>query len=304
MDVALVTCSQRPHLSHSDSLLQRALVARGIDTQPLIWDDSAVDWSRPLVSIIRSTGDYYHQHAAFLEWAQRVSQLHTLWNPFPLLRWNTHKSYLHDLEERGVPIIPTLSFAQGSSANLEQLMEVHGWPEVVIKPAISANAYGTILVEEGLATEGQLYLDHMLSIHDMLIQPYIPTVMSSGERSLIFIDGKVTHAVLYPPVLSRDGIMKSDLPKRGLIVPHEEELRLVYKIIDTLHSPVLYARIDLVRDVDGQLRVMEIELIEQGLWLDQVPEAVERFADAITREVERARSIPTREMPNIGKPKA
>jgi len=289
MDVALVTCSQWPHLSHSDSLLQRALVARDIDTHPLIWDDPAVDWSRPLVSIIRSTGDYYRQHAAFLEWAQRVSQLHTLWNPFPLLCWNTHKSYLHDLEERGVPIIPTLYLMHGSSANLAQLMEVHGWPEVVIKPAVSANAYGTLLVE-GIATEGQLYLDHMLSIHDMLIQPYLPTVMSSGERSLIFIDGKITHAVLYPPVLSRDCVMKSDLPKKGLIVPQEEELRLAYKIIDTLCSPVLYGRIDLVHDVDGQLRVMEIELVEQGLWLEWVPEAVERFADAITREVWRARS--------------
>jgi hypothetical protein len=290
MDVALVTCSQRPHLSHSDSLLQRALMARGIDTHPLIWDDPAVDWSRPLVSIIRSAGDYYRQHAAFLEWAQKVSQLHTLWNPFPLLRWNTHKSYLYHLEECGVPIIPTLSFMQGSSANLEQLMETHGWSEVVIKPAISTNAYGTILIEEIATEDGQLYLDHMLSIHDMLVQPYLPTVMSSGERSLIFIDGKVTHAVLYPPVLSRDNVVKSDLPKKGLIVPQQEELHLAHKIIDTLGSPVLYARIDLVHDVNGQLRVMEIELIEQGLWLDQVPEAVERFADAITREVWRARN--------------
>lgn len=289
MDVALVTCSQRPHLSQSDSLLQRALVARGIDTQPLMWDDPAVDWSRPLVSIIRSMGDYYLQRAAFLEWAQRVSQLHTLWNPFPLLRWNTHKSYLHDLEERGVPIIPTFSFAQGSSVNLAQLMEVHGWSEVVIKPAVSANAYGTVLIE-GSAIEGQWYLDHMLTIHDMLIQPYIPTVMSSGERSFIFIDGKVTHAVLYPPALSRDGVMKSDLPKKGPIVPQEEELRLAYKIIETLHSPVLYGRIDLVRDVDGQLRVMELELVEQGLSLEWAPEAVERFADAIAREVSRAKS--------------
>src|SRR5215469_16883456 len=110
MDVALITCSQRPHLSPSDSLLQSALIARNIDTCPLVWDDPTVDWSRPLVSIIRSAEDYYFRRTAFLEWAQRVSQLHTLWNPLPLLRWNTHKSYLHDLEAHGIPIIPTLSF--------------------------------------------------------------------------------------------------------------------------------------------------------------------------------------------------
>jgi hypothetical protein len=292
MDVALVTCSQQPHLSHSDSLLQRALVARDIDTHPLIWDDPAVDWSRPLVSIIRSTGDYYRQHAAFLEWAQRVSQLHALWNPFPLLHWNTHKSYLHDLEERDVPIIPTLCLVQGSSANLARLMQEHGWSEVVIKPAVSADAYGTILLKEGMATEGQQYLDHMLSLHDMLIQPFFPAVLSSGERSLICIDGEVTHAVLRPPVLGCDPGMlpPPDLPKKGLIVPQEEELRLAHKIIATLSSSVLYARIDLVHDVSGQLCVMEVELVEPELWLAWVPAAVERFADAITREVWQARS--------------
>ena len=296
MDVALVTNTQRPHLSHSDSLLQKALIARGIDTQPLAWDDPEVDWSRPLVSVIRSIGDYYHRYAAFLEWAQRVSQLHALWNPFPLLQWNTHKSYLHDLAERGVPVIPTLSFAWGSSANLAQLAKEHGWSEVVIKPAISANSYGTVLLA-GKAPESQLYLDHMLSLHDMLIQPYLPTVMSSGERSLIYIDGKITHAALYPPTLSREGAKKADLPRKELIVPQEEEVRLAHKIIDSLHSPVLYARIDLVPDMDGQLRLMEIELIEQGLWLEWVPEAVERFADAIAREVQRVRSSHQDERP-------
>ncbi|HXX78246.1 MAG TPA: hypothetical protein VEI53_07135 [Ktedonobacteraceae bacterium] len=289
MDVALVTYSQQPRLSPSDSLVQSALVARDIDARPLPWDDPAVDWSRPLVSIIRSTGDYYLRRSAFLEWAQHVSRLHTLWNPLPVLRWNTHKSYLHDLEERDIPIIPTLLFVQGSSANLAQLMELHGWPEVVIKPAVSANAYGTILVE-GRATEGQLYLDHMLTIHDMLIQPYIPTVMSSGERSLIVIAGEVTHAMLYPPALRREGVQKSDLPKKSPIIPQADELCLANKIIDTLSSPVLYGRIDLVRDVDGQLRVMELELVEQGLSLEQAPEAIERFADAIAGQVRRAKN--------------
>jgi glutathione synthase/RimK-type ligase-like ATP-grasp enzyme len=289
MDVALITCSEWPHLSSSDALLLRALVARDIDAHPLVWNDPAVDWSRPLVSIVRSTWDYYHQRTVFLEWAHRVSQLHAFWNPFPLLHWNTHKSYLHDLEEHGIPIIPTCSLMQGSSANLAQLMQEHGWSEVVIKPAVSAEAYGTIRIkEEEMAIEGQLYLDHMLSLHDMLIQPFLPTVSSSGERSLIVIDGEVTHAVLRPPVRAMQ--TQPDLPKEGLIVPQEEELRVAHKIIDMLPTSALYARIDLVHDMVGQPRVMELELVEPGLWLECVPAAVERFADAITREVRQARS--------------
>jgi hypothetical protein len=297
MEVALITCSEWPRLSDSDRCLQSALAARGIEAGPLAWNDPTVDWSRPLVSVIRSTWDFYSQHAAFLEWTQCVSRMHTLWNPCPLVQWSSHKGYLRDLEEQGMPIVPTLWLSRGASANLEQLMQERNWSEVVIKPAVSGYAYGTILVkEEEVATDGQLYLDHMLSIHDMLIQPFFPTVLSSGERSLIFIDGEVTHAVLRPPVraVSRDRSScrdAVDLPTEKLIVPREEELQLAHRIIDKLSSRVLFARIDLVDDVDGQLRLMEVELIDPRLWLEWVPKAVERFANAITEEVKLAKCV-------------
>jgi len=289
MDVALITCSERSELSESDTLLQKALAARDIEALPLVWNDPAVDWSRPLVSVIRSTWDYHLQRTAFLEWAQHVSQLHSLWNPLPLLHWNTHKGYLHDLKELGVPIIPTCWLVQGASVNLAQLMQKHNWSEVVLKPAVSADSYGTIKVREDVVEEGQLYLDHMLSLRDMLIQPFLPAIMSNGERSLMFIDGEVTHAVVRPPVLY-DMQNQPHLPKKELVTPREDELQLAQKIISSLSSPVLYGRIDLVRDGDGQLRLMEVELVEPELWLTWMPTAAERFADAIAREVRQARS--------------
>jgi hypothetical protein len=200
MDVALVTGSEWPDLSRSDTFLQKALLARGIDAQPLIWNDPAADWSDPLVSIIRSTWDSHLHRTAFLEWAQHVSQVGSLWNPIPLLQWNTHKSYLRDLEEHGIPTIPTRYCMQGSSVHLASLMQEQCWSEVVIKPAVSAEAYGTILIKEEMLNEGQLYLDHMVSLQDMLIQPFLSTVLSSGELSLMFIDGAFTHAVIRPPI--------------------------------------------------------------------------------------------------------
>jgi hypothetical protein len=293
MDVALVTCSEWPRLGHSDSFLLRALVARDIDASPCAWNDPTVDWSRPLVSIIRSPWDYYRQPAAFLEWARQASQMHTLWNPFPLLQWCTHKRYLCDLEERGIPIIPTLWYTRGSSVDLVQLMRERGWSEVVLKPAISGNGYGTILIKRDLAsTEGQLYLDHMLSLQDMLIQPFFASVLSRGERSIVVIDGQVTHAVVRSPirgVAHLPGHETSELPENSLITPSKEEIQLAYSIVDLLPTPTLFARIDLVNDEAGQLHVMEVELVDPRLWLEWVPAAVERFADAIAREVQQVR---------------
>ncbi|GHP01158.1 ATP-grasp domain-containing protein [Reticulibacter mediterranei] len=298
MDVALVTGSEWPDLSQSDTILQKALLARGIDAQPLIWNDPAVDWSCPLVSIIRSTWDSHLHRTAFLEWAQHVSQGGILWNPLPLLQWNTHKGYLRDLEEHGIPTIPTKHCMQGSSVALARLMQEQHWSEVVIKPAVSAEAYGTILIKEGMLDEGQFYLDHMVSLQDMLIQPFLPTILSSGEQSLMFIDGEFTHAVVRPPIhaVSREAASDKSMQKQSgvseerIIVPQEEEVRLGYRILETLSSPTLYARVDLVHDVNGKPCVMEVELVEPGLWLAWAPDAAERFADAIAREVLQARN--------------
>ena len=292
MDVALVTCAAFAQLERFDIPLLEALRARGLSPQPLVWNDAAADWSESLVSIVRSTWDYHLQRPAFLAWAQHVSQLQTLWNPFELLCWNTHKSYLLDLEKRGIPIIPTSCLRQGASISLLHLMQERGWSEVVLKPAVSAGAYETLLVTEGLVARGQQHLDRLLVGQDMLIQPFFPAIWSSGERSLMWIDGEVTHAVLREPMLGHDSHKRSS-PGRlveRLIPPGREEVELVDTIMDRLDTQALYARIDLVHDAHGHLRVMEVELVEPGLWLAWMPAAVERFADAIAREVERARN--------------
>lgn len=295
MDVALVTCSEWPELSPSDAALQKALAARGIDARPLAWNDPSADWSLPHISVIRATWDYFNQRDVFLDWAKHVSQLHTLWNPFSLVQWNTHKGYLRDLGERGVPIIETAWFNKGSSVDFIELLQERGWKEVVIKPAVSAEAYGTILIQEGMAMEGQLYLDHMLTMHDMLIQPFLSTILSSGERSIIVVDGEITHALLRPPIhaVRPDGQQQADLPQKQLVEPRKDEVQLVRKVMDALSSPTLYARVDLVHDMDGSPRLMELELVEPSLWMHWKPEAAERLADAIVRQLQPARSVQT-----------
>lgn len=283
MDVALITCSEYPQLSKDHVLLLPALAARGIDAAPLVWNDPAVDWSLPVVSVICSTWDYHFQRETFLNWAWHVSQLHTLWNPFPLLRWNTHKSYLLDLERKGISVIPTLWLSQGASFKLDRLMKERNWSAVVVKPAVSAGAYETLLVREATMVQGQQHLERMLSRQDMLIQPFFSSVIHPGERSLIFIDGEITHAVKRQPALDLDSATQ-DQP----VVPEEKEIRFAHEIFNKINSSVLYGRVDLVRDEHEHLYLMEVELVEPGLWLFFAPAAVERFADAIARKVREA----------------
>ena len=103
--------------------------------EPAVWDDAAVDWSRFEAVVLRSTWDYPPRLDAFLAWAAGVPRLI---NPLDLVRWNTHKRYLLELEAAGIPIVPTRLAEPGGAWDA-----FHDWHEVVVKPAVSAGSVDT-----------------------------------------------------------------------------------------------------------------------------------------------------------------
>ncbi len=278
VDVALVTSDQFPQLTDDDRLLLDALRAHGLNAQPTVWDDPAIDWSQPAICVLRSTWDYHHRRDEFLAWAARVARVTQLWNPLDVLRWNTHKGYLHDLSKRGVPVVPTTWIEAGSSAHLSTLMNIRGWEHAVIKPSVSASAHETILVDISTLKEGQSHLDRLLPTHDLMLQPFMASVDVYGERSLVFIDGEFTHAVRKPSVLRESDW---EAQKYVPVEASEDELKLAMQGLQAAGLPTLYARVDIVRDDDGKPRLMELELVEPSLWLDHQPLAVEKFAQGI-----------------------
>lgn len=279
-DIALATCASLPELDSDNALLIPALAKRGLRARPVVWNTPEIDWSQPQMTVIRATWDYHHQRSAFLAWAEHIASLQALWNPLDILRWNTHKFYLRGLEEQGIPIIPTLWLKQGARVELASLMREHSWDKGILKPAISASAHATLLVtSEGLET-GQAHLEQYLPGNDMLLQPFLSTVTSSRERSLIFIDGVFTHAIERAPALNLDASAED-----RLIAAQEDELSLSQRLLALLPARPLYARVDLIHDEAGTLRLMELELVEPGLWLELAPHAVDLFADAIARKV-------------------
>src|SRR5687767_4108293 len=105
-DVVLVT-DARPFVEdvkrELDPLL-RAFTARGMPVRTGAWDDPAFDWSAAGLAVLRTPWNYHRHVAAFLAWARRVPRLV---NPPTVVEWNAVKTYLRDLERRGVPVVPT-----------------------------------------------------------------------------------------------------------------------------------------------------------------------------------------------------
>jgi glutathione synthase/RimK-type ligase-like ATP-grasp enzyme len=264
-------------------LLIAELKSLGVNAQPLIWDDPSVDWSLPKVCVIRETWDYHHRRDEFVAWAERVGSQTTLLNSAEVVRWNSHKGYLRELEARRVPIVPTVWLDAGTDANLAHIMSSNSWGEVVIKPAVSASAFETIQIGSEQVNEGQAHIDRLLSSRDLMVQPFIPSVRDYGERSLIFIDGQLSHVVRRTPALHPE---EGKNPWEATIVePTREEAEMAAQMLLAAGHPTLYARVDIVRDEANSIRLMELELVEPSLFLTLAPYAAKRLAEVIQRAI-------------------
>ncbi|HEV3227440.1 MAG TPA: hypothetical protein VGZ52_11420, partial [Acidimicrobiales bacterium] len=107
LDVALVTSTRLPNGWTDDHLLAGALHELGLSVAFVCWDDPDARWAAAGAVVIRSTWDYHRRLRAFLDWADYVGTVTSLFNSAATIRWNSHKGYLLDLDRRGVPIVPT-----------------------------------------------------------------------------------------------------------------------------------------------------------------------------------------------------
>lgn len=273
LTVALVTMDPRPR-DQDHPFLGAALARRHIDTVDVAWTDE-FDYAQTDLAVIRSTWDYHHKHGAFVGWAKRVPKLH---NPPQVVEWNSDKHYLHDLEARGVPVIPTAYVKAGSRMPLIELCDARGWTEAVVKPTISGGAHLTKRFSKTATYEAEQTLDQILKSCDAMVQPYLKSVETSLERSLVYIDGVFAHAVRREPVLITKQFIGT------LAAPAEDERWVAETVLRAVpEAPLLYARVDLARDDSGGLCLMELELIEPHLYIHAHPPTAERLAEAIER---------------------
>jgi hypothetical protein len=248
----------------------------------VVWDDSSADWLAIRVCVIRETWDYHHRLDEFLSWVDHVAARTILLNPPDAICWNTHKTYLRDLEARGVPVVPTIWLDKGMQADLSSTMSENAWDKVVVKPAVSADSYETVLVSANNVQEGQAHLDRLLAVRDMMVQPFLFSVQGYGERSLIFIAGEFTHAARRSEPFMEKSASLMSRPVR----PTPGELDFASAVLGATPYATLYARVDIAPDPEGCLRLMELELLEPSLFLQFSPHAVERLATAIMKTLD------------------
>lgn len=282
LDVALASCRELPEPDPDAAPLARALAAAGIDAEVLAWDDGEADWSRARLTVLRSTWNYPSHRDAFLDWVERVSTVSTLWNPPPVVRWNTYKGYLLELEGRGVEVVPTVLLPGGTNATLREIRAERAWEDVVVKPVVSAASFKTRRFGAGSLEAGEAHLQELLAERDVLVQRYLPSVEDHGERALVWIDGELTHAVRKTPRF--EGEDESVSTDAVAIAP--AEAALARRAIEAVGVPLLYARVDVAPGPEGEPVLMELELVEPSLFFPQCLPALERFVAGVRRRLD------------------
>ncbi|MFP5308198.1 MAG: RimK family alpha-L-glutamate ligase [Actinomycetes bacterium] len=280
--VALASARGLDPMDQDEGVLAPALAARGVDVAVVPWDEPGADWGAFDLVLVRSTWDYDDQRDAFVAWAERVGTLTTLRNPAEVVRWNTHKGYLLELEERGAPIVPTAWLGAGDRVVLDDLLADRGWTDAVVKPTVGAGARGLSRVRPGDAA-GQVALDALLARGDVMVQPFVADVTSAGELSVIVLDGRVSHAVNKVPA---PGDIRIQIEHGGtyrVVEPDADTVALAEWIVSSTGQDLLYARVDLLPDGVGGWMLGELEATEPSLYLRWSEAGTGRLADLVVR---------------------
>ena len=281
--IGLVTYAKFPDLTDDDRPLIRALAALGHEAAPIVWDKPGIGLPDFQTLVMRSAWNYHPKPREFTAWLVGLEERGTrLLNSVPVIRWNMHKRYLRDLEAQGVAIPPTEWVARGDPQPLRTLLAARGWSDVIVKPAISASATDTWRTTGDVVADDWRFSE-LSRRRDALVQPVIPEVATSGEWSLMYIDGVFSHAMLKRP---RAGDFRVQQEHGGTAEPATAPAALIATanaIVGRIPGEWTYARVDGVETARGFV-LMELELIEPVLFLSEGAGAVERFASAIARK--------------------
>lgn len=272
--VALAGCqnaqSVTPHAAEEMNIVIRALSRYGIAAEVRSWDCKETDWTGYKAVLLCQTWDYMQKYDSFIQWAEKVSMDSKLLNPLSVVKWSTNKIYLRDLSFAGVHILPTLwlNTSASLSEDVDDLayynhhitteLQRLNWSSIVIKPAIGADAYNVQNFDSFNAQALELVEKIGRSGQDItLVQPFVPSVITEGEVSLIYIEGEYAHAVLKRPCKGDFRVQEiygggstSIDPTPKMLNVGDSVISALKEKINSAHGfpdePLLYARIDLM----------------------------------------------------------
>lgn len=263
-----------------DELAIEPLEKLGIAVETLSWRQTSRKWSEFDAVVIRTTWDYQRFPVEFLGVLAEIEAATRLYNPLSVVRWNFDKIYLRELSEKCVSIVPTLFETQYSPENFAAWHDTLSSQELIIKPRVSATAEHTFRLCEFDPAVSESF-EH----RPFLVQPFLDTIVNEGEYSLFYFDGEYSHAILKAP---KQHDFRVQEEHGGIPTPVEATDAMkdaASQALAAVAEPLLYARVDLVRDDNNEFALMELELIEPALYFRMDARSPQLFAEQLDKRM-------------------
>ncbi|MEY4784789.1 MAG: hypothetical protein RIR41_2724, partial [Pseudomonadota bacterium] len=163
-------------------ILRRGFAPHGLTLTPVRWIDP-IDWTRFGAVLVNSAWDYQDRHEDFLATLDRIAALGVpVFNDPGAVRWNIRKTYLRELEARGVPVIPTLWPEAPTRDDIVHAMSAFGIEDVVLKRQVGGGARAQVRYTRANMPEAGSIMDR-----PGMIQPFIASIATEGEYSFLFV---------------------------------------------------------------------------------------------------------------------
>lgn len=180
-----------------------------------------------------------------------------------------------------------------------EICDQNNWDEIILKPCISAGSVGVVRLKKNDLINSSLDLvSQILNKQEpYMMQPFVESILTHGELSLLYFNGKYSYAIKktlkegsfnwgnYKPVVADskaldmgEYIMKSALD----IIPFKRK-----RTTESYVYPLLYARIDLLKDANGSYVLGELEIFEPCLYFnflqntDKVEQVTSEISDCV-----------------------
>lgn len=271
MKIAIVSYKKQEKFAQGvtndeDADLIAFLTGKGLNVVPAIWDDENVDWKSFDVAVIKSPWDYHNHLTEFLNWLDELEKLKIkVLNPVEIIKWNSHKKYLKDIAQKGLPVIPAEYLDKGSAFD-GRFFELFGADKLVVKPCVSAGAQHTVTVDRINLKERTEEISQLLKADDYIVQPFVEEI-KNGEWSFLFFNGKYSHCSLKTPRQDDFRVQHYHGGSISYPAPNPLHIEQAGAYLKSLPCPTLYARVDGVV-INNSFELMELELIEPYLYLN------------------------------------
>jgi len=268
---------------NEDPLLFDFLTSKGLHVDYLIWTDEQINWDLYDFVLIKSIWDYIDQYDYFLKWLDNLRAKNIIiLNPSNVVKWNSDKRYLREIEIAGLPVIEFDIIERGNDFKAEYFFERFSSDSLVLKPTIGGGSKNVILVNQSTVKSLKKSINSLLNQCSYIVQPFVTKVQEAGEWSLIYFGGSFSHAVLKQ---AKPGDFRVQHYLGGTIQkiePPNELINLGYKYIEKFARGCLYARVDGVL-TDSGFKLMELELIDPYLFLFTDMDAYKRYFNSLER---------------------